>query len=304
MAGYRLDPGAVCAIIVTYRPAADFAGYLEAIRSQFRPVIVVDNGSTGAALDMLRGLAGTDVLLLEQGRNTGLGAALNTGVREARMRGFHWVVLFDQDTLPTGDMMACFSAILADHPAPDRIAVVGSRFRDRNRPAAAPERENPPVSDRPWVDKRRVITSGSLLSLAAFETLGPFREDLFIDSIDHEYCHRAQRGGWNVLQTTATLLSHSVGNYRRHRLLGMDIWRSHHSATRCYFMTRNRMLLARERGQYGKLLRGGFRALRDAGLILLFEADKAAKIRATLSGYAAGIRHETTLPGWIKKDLD
>lgn len=303
MAGYRLDPGAVCAIIVTYRPAADFAGYLEAIRAQFRPVIIVDNGSSGATLDMLRGLAGANVVLLEQGRNTGLGAALNAGVREARARGFRWSVLFDQDTLPTGDMMASFAAILAEHPAAERIAVIGSRFRDRNRPATTPERENPPVSGRPWVDKRRVITSGSLLSLAAFEALGPFREDLFIDSIDHEYCHRAKQGGWSIVQTTATLLSHSVGSYRRHSLLGMTVWRSHHSAMRCYFMTRNRMLLARERGQYGKLVRGGFRALKDAGLILLFEADKTAKIRATLCGYAAGIRHETTLPGWIKKGL-
>ena len=301
MAGLRIDPGSVCAVIVTYRPEAEFAGYLEAIRSQFHPVIVVDNGSAGAALDMLRGLAGADVVLLEQGRNTGLGAALNTGVREARARGFRWAVLFDQDTLPTGDLAACFAGILADHPEAENIAVIGSRFQDRNRPPAAPEctKDGGPL----WIDKRRVITSGSLLSLAAFEALGPFREDLFIDSIDHEFCHRAKDGGWRVLQTAATLLSHSVGNYRRHNLLGLKIWRSHHSAVRCFFMTRNRMLLARERGQFGKLLRGGFRALEDVGLLLLFEEDKAAKVRATLAGYVAGIRHDTALPVWLKCKL-
>lgn len=301
MGGLLLDPGSVCAVIVTYRPGAEFAGYLEAIRSQFRPVIVVDNGSAGTALDMLRGHAGADVLLLEQGRNTGLGAALNTGVREARARGFRWAVLFDQDTLPTGDMVACFAGILADHPAAENVAVIGSRFQDRNRPAATLARTE--VGGPLWIDKRRVITSGSLLSLAAYEALGSFREDLFIDSIDHEFCQRAKDGGWSVLQTTATLLSHSVGNYRQHSLLGLKIWRSHHSAMRCFFMTRNRMLLARERGQYGKLLRGTFRALEDSGLILLFEEDKAAKVRATLAGYVAGVRHDTTLPDWLRRKL-
>lgn len=303
MAGRYLKPGTVCAVIVTFRPAADFAGYLEAIRAQFRPVFVVDNGSAGAALDMLRGLAGDDVLLFERVRNTGLGAALNYGMRQAQQRGFRWAVLFDQDTKPTGDMTSCFADILADHPAPDRIAIIGSRFRDRNREPTPPECAVRAGSGCLWIDKRRVITSGSLLSLAAFEALGPFREDLFIDSIDHEFCHRARLGGWSVLQTAETLLSHSVGQYRKHRLLGMNIWRSHHSAMRCYFMTRNRMLLARERGQYGKLLRGGMRALKEAGLILLFEEDKAAKVFATLSGYLAGILHVTALPGWLRRDL-
>lgn len=302
MGGLLLDSGSVCAVIVTYRPEAEFAGYLEAIRSQFHPVILVDNGSAGAALAMLRRLAGADVLLLEQGRNTGLGAALNAGMREARARGFRWAVLFDQDTQPTGDMPSRFADILADHPAAENVAIIGSRFQDRNRPAASPERAE--AGGPLWVDKRRVITSGSLLSLAAYEALGPFREDLFIDFVDHEFCHRAKHAGWSVLQTAATLLSHSVGNYRRHSLLGLTIWRSHHSAVRCFFMTRNRMLLARERGQYGKLLRGGFRALEDIGLILLFEEDKAAKVRATLAGCVAGIRQDTVLPDWLKRRLD
>ncbi len=292
----------LCAIIVSHFPDARFAEYLGAIQTQCDRVLIVDNGSVGPALEMLRGLSGGPVRLFETGRNAGLGAALNMGVAHAKNLGYAWVVLFDQDSLPLADMASRFTGILAEYPQPDRIAIIGSRFIDRNRQPMAVQR--PAVSgEAPWAEKKRVITSGMLLSLQAFDDTGPFREDFFIDTIDHEFCYRARRKGWRILQTAAPLLAHSVGNYRRHRLLWFDVWRSHHPAWRCYLMTRNPMLLARESHAHAKLLRGGYKAVKNALLILLFEEDKARKIRATLTGYFHGLFRRTEMPAWIKRQI-
>ena len=296
------DKGRLCAIIVSHFPDARFAEYLGAIQMQCGHVLIVDNGTVGPALEMLRGLSGGPVSLFETGRNAGLGAALNAGVAQARKLGYAWVVLFDQDSLPLADMASRFAGILATHPQPDRIALIGSRVIDRNRQPMPVQRPVVP-GEALWAEKKRVITSGMLLSLQAFDDIGPFREDFFIDTIDHEFCQRARRKGWRILQTAAPLLSHSVGNYRRHRLPWFDVWRSHHPAWRCYFMARNPMLLARESRAYAKLLRGGYKALKNAFLILLFEEDKARKIRATLTGYLHGLLRRTEMPAWIMRQI-
>jgi len=293
------EKGRLCAIVVSYFPEAGFAECLHGIQSQCDCVIIVDNGSTEQSHDLLLGLRGGIVRLHEMGRNTGLGAALNQGIAQARALGYDWVILFDQDSLPLSDMAACFSGILASHPAPDEVAIVGSAFIDRNR-QPAPKRQHPPDS-APWREKRRVITSGMLLSLEAFEDIGPFREEFFIDTIDHEYCYRARRKGWRILQSTAPLLAHSVGHYRPHRFLGRVVWRSHHSALRCYFMTRNPMILAREERAFARLSRGAAKALTNILFIMLFEEDKARKTRATLSGCMHGLAGRTAMPKWIRR---
>ena len=301
----RIDYVMPCAIIVTFNPDPVFRNYLEKIRSRFAITFIVDNGSKGKSLEMLKGLPPDNIRLLEMGWNTGLGTALNHGVSTAKAEGYRWAVLFDQDTEPLEDMVRYFSNILSEHPTPEKIAIIGSRFQDRNRESYV-RSNSPKASDNScsWREKRRVITSGSLISMEAYGAIGPFREDLFIDSIDHEYCYRARMKGWCVLQTTQTLVSHSVGNYKKYSLLGIEIWRSHHSAVRCFFITRNRMLLARERREYGKLLGGVFDAVKNSLLVLLFEEDKLGKIRANLSGYVAGATENNSIPDWIRKKLD
>lgn len=292
----------LCAVVTTYHPDARFAEYLSGISAQCNEVIIVDNGSAGQAGDMLRTISRVGVFLIEMGSNTGLGAALNHGIVQARTRGYSWVVLFDQDSLPLGDMAETFCTILSAHPEPRKVAIIGSSFIDRNRQTSDPARNESPEKTA-WKEKKRVITSGMLLSLGAFEKLGPFREDFFVDTIDHEYCYRARAKGWHVLQAGVPLLSHSVGNYRRHRFLGAQVWRSHHSALRCYFMTRNPLLLAWDQHAYAKLLRGGFKAIKNSLLILLFEENKLEKLAATLSGYRDGLLRRTSMPQWILRQI-
>lgn len=294
-----VDRSNVCAIIVTYFPDQSFGTYLATIAAQYPRVLVIDNGSRPGELERLRGQAPERIELYSMNGNAGLGAALNHGIQQAMAMGFCWATLFDQDSEPLTDLPEHFAALLASHPDPARVAIVGARFQDRNKPRAA--QSGAPTNGPLWSAKRRVITSGSLLSLTAYAELGRFREDYFIDAIDHEYCFRVQRHGWQVLESTTTLLMHSVGEKRLHSFLGRPVWRSHHSAIRCYFMARNRMLLAWEYRQYGKLVRESSRCLRELFWILLYESDKLAKLRATLAGCLHGLCNRPTMPAWIAR---
>src|SRR4030095_5315976 len=78
-----------------------------------------------------------------------------------------------------------------------------------------------PASDEPGasIERRTVITSGTLLSLNAYDAIGRFRDDFFIDGIDHEYCLRARAKRYRILLMLAPLLVHSIGERKLVRVL-------------------------------------------------------------------------------------
>jgi rhamnosyltransferase len=281
------------AIVVTHRPDPGIADRVARIREQFAQVIVVDNHSDDERLAALREFAAAheNVLLVQNAENIGVAAALNQGCRLAAERGAAWVVTFDQDSLPAADLLGCLAAEWERHPERARLGLVGVNFRS--------------ASGRPLLcegtglaDARTVITSGSLLSLAAWWQAGPFREDFFIDEVDHEYALRLRRHGWLVKVTRRVLMEHDLGTPQRRHAWQPRV--SHHSALRRYYMVRNRLLLAREhlgvdpRFVFGQLAR----SLRESATILLFEPEKKAKVRAMSRGLLDGLRGRAGRASW------
>lgn len=283
----------VTAVVVTYQPDLGVTARLAGIASQFASVIVVDNHSDDEIRAVLRELAagGDNVHLIANEENLGLAAALNQGCRHAEERGAGWVVMFDQDSLPAADLLVCLAAEWDRHHERDRIGLVGVNFRTASGRTLLPEGTG-------LADARTVITSGSLLNLAAWRQAGPFREDFFIDEVDHEYALRLRRQGWLVKVTRRVLLDHDLGSPRRRQAWQPIV--SHHSALRRYYMVRNRLLLAREHlGVDPRFVCGQLaRSLRESATILLFEPEKKAKLRAMSLGLLDGIRGRAGRASW------
>ena len=284
--------GHVCAVLVTYHPDSGFAGRLHRVVPQVGATIVVDNGSSDEELRMLRELtACPSVTLICNSENLGIARALNIGVQRALAAGYSWALLLDQDTQVDGDMVERLLAVHASCMYAERVAAVGSRFRDPNG------RSNEPLRlDRrgeQWEEVESVITSGSLLSLRAYAAVGPFRDDFFIDHVDTEYCFRARAAGYRVSQSIQPLMSHTVGAPTSHTLFWSTTWTTNHSPDRRYYIARNNTVLLREYGTSG---RGSWqwksivRCLRLCKRIAYFEQDKASKIIAVAQGWWDGVR--------------
>ena len=149
-----------------------------------------------------------------------------------------------------------------------------------------------------------MITSGSLLSLKAYETVGPFRNELFIDGVDHEFCLRLRAAGYRVLITREPLMRHELGRQVRYRLGPVDFAMSNHSARRRYYMSRNRLLIAREYllREPAWVLRSLATAAAEFVLIPFLEPRPWAKWRAIALGVWHALRGRTgPLPDhWFK----
>lgn len=275
----------ICAVVVSHRPDADFPEQVARIADQVGYVVVVDNHSDDWAISMLDALSSQlNVHLILNDENLGVAAALNQGLSVAKERGYRWGLLFDQDTVPESFMVETLQSVYEDFPQKDRLAIIGSNYRDVNiqRVKYGPQ----PGETCSWIEKKTAITSGSLLSLAVFEVVGPFREELFIDYVDHEYCLRARSKGLKVILAREPLMRHALGAPTLHRLLWGKIGTSNYSPLRKYYMTRNHLAVARE--YLFKEPRWVFDTsssrTKSVILMLLFEGNRLSSMRYTLLG--------------------
>lgn len=285
-----LNRNEICAVVVTFNPDDAFAGRVDQMAGLTRGMVVVDNGSCERAVTMLNdSVLRLGCKLIMNDKNLGVAAALNQGVLEAIGMGFQWALLFDQDTDPAPNLVDAMSGVIKAYTDPERIAVVGSNYTDVKGEHVKYEVANGRYPT--WKEVTTTITSGSLISLCAFQDIGPFREEFFIDFVDHEYCLRARCRGWRVLVTGAPVMAHSIGSPTTNRILGVTLGTTNHPSQRCYFGARNCLVLLREYGlvERGWAVRVVVSWAKRILLILAFEDAKLEKLKAIALGLRDGM---------------
>lgn len=244
----------VSSITVAFNPNPQrLAEQVRALQGEVDDIVIVDNGSE-RAVAQLPDLAGLPIRVLALAENTGVAHGFNAGVAAARQRGAQYVLLLDDDSVPTAGMVdellgACHDRSL-DAGAP--VAAVGPRVQDSR------DSHDYPFIRLGWTHNRHVrcgstpgeliacdflISSGSLVPMKSFAAVGEFDEDLFIDSVDFEWCCRARSRGLVLYGVCAARLDHRLGDRRHTVFNAFDL--VVHSPERIYYMTRNRFLLYR-----------------------------------------------------------
>lgn len=278
----------VCAVIVTYQPDEGFPARLERILAQFPLVIVVDNGSQSIAAEMLHQQAThPQVRLVTNQTNLGIATALNQGAELAMQQGFEWIVTFDQDTQVFPDLLAALIDVYEKCGGGN--VLIGSNYWDAHRKSDFVQcKNNIRVG---FLERKTLITSGTLLSLVLFKAIGSFRDDYFIDSVDHEFCLRARAHGCRILISCRSLMSHSIGAHVEKAGWLRQFMSFNHSPTRKYFIARNTIATVKsyflQEPMWG--MRQGWRLLSDFASILLFESEKLKKATAFMVGVAHGV---------------
>lgn len=294
----------VCALVVTYKPNGRTLDHCREIAEQVANMVIVDNGSGESVVAQLRHIeTSVPVRVIANPINVGIGAALNQGFEAAIELGFAWVLTFDQDSAPGPEMVAELVATLNRYAECSSIAMVGPDVIEENIPDTPYRFLRPfkclpgafrksPVGKEDLTDVTAIITSGALTSVEAYEHLGPFRDDFFMDYVDTEFCLRARRMGYTVLVSARAKLLHNFGNRRAKRLLGVRFRPTFHPPSRLYYVFRNRIIMMR---MYAlsfphflvfDLVAGFFNLVR----VLAFEDCRAAKVHACVLGTLDGIR--------------
>jgi rhamnosyltransferase len=236
----------ICAVVTTYRPDDTLPERIERVRPQVGLVVIIDDGACFENVRKLtawfHGLA--DVLVHHNSGNVGIATSLNAGVALARERGYRWVLTLDDDTVVAPGMVASLRAgweRLRGHATP---AIIGLSWAEE-RSGFQKKAEEGAFQFRA---KRAVITSGSLMSLEAFEVVGSFADDYFIDAVDYEYCLRARSKGFSVIRFAEAGFIHRLGRPRRSKLGPFEAWTYNYGPSRYYYGFRNNIANLRRYG--------------------------------------------------------
>jgi rhamnosyltransferase len=292
----------VDAIVVAFAPdGQQINRLLAALATECHRVYVMDNGGGRAAVIMTPQTA--TVSIVDMGGNQGIGAALNCGFDMAAKAGSDFVTTFDQDSQPCpGQIRALVDAFEQLRRSGANVAAVGPRTVDAREAKGfehtfVRRRMGWPVAVD--CDKRRMhvevdclITSGALISMAAFRDVGPYDPGLFVDYTDIEWCLRALARGYRLFGICSVTMSHELSSGPAATVLGMRVLS--YRPVRRYYYARNVLRLCTRsyvpRGWKARLVSGLIGRLFLLPVAVRFSRGWTLHWRMLARGISDGIR--------------
>lgn len=291
----------IASVTVAYNSAGALGKQLDALLRQGRrldEIIVVDNGSQDATVDMLRRNY-PQVTVIELGENLGTSGGITAGLSYSALQKKHdWTWLLDQDSLPESnaldELVRGYSMIEQQH---GNTGVIASLPKDagtgisypglhwRGRLVAPP----PEMCQQPAWFVDATISSGTMIRREVVEKVGFPRADFFIDFVDFEYSLRIRRHGYQIAIIRDSVLHHTMGTPRMMRLFRfIKLW-SGHVPWREYYYSRNYTYVVWH--TYPQIQSKFFllaQLVRHGTAMVLFGEDKLASLHMMLRGFLDG----------------
>jgi GT2 family glycosyltransferase len=288
------------AVVVTLQPPLAVLELVKTVRACGADVLVVDNGSGAASQRLLDRMVEAGVEVTRWPTNRGLAAGLEAGVVRAVATGATALLTLDQDCVITPDaltrLLTRFDAARRSDVQPP-LGLLGPGVTGGVGYPLTEVTGHPGLLATP-----DVLQSASVLSTEALAAVGGFRVGFFVDSVDSEMCLRLRAAGYLVGVDPEVAMAHAPGSPRKVRVGRWSATASGHSATRRYFITRNKIILF---GRYGRREPAWARyhaahlAVQNL-LAVTVEDDRLRKVLAVLLGACHGLLgREGPAPRWL-----
>jgi rhamnosyltransferase len=225
----------IAAIVTTYKPDNLFFKRVQVMSENCDYVFICDNTPGGHDFVFL----GRKIIILQDGINKGLGAALNLGLKKALSLGVSIVHLFDQDSSPTTFLFKKLQqALLAESSFK---CCVAPRHVDDVRTDLKIAHTDIDIFD--FKSFSCLATSGMTFFISNIQEDDFFDEEFFfLDFVDFEWCWRLALKGWVFKKVMNVEMPHRLGDSER-IFFGLK----YHvpSAFRHYFQFRDTIRLSR-----------------------------------------------------------
>lgn len=275
------------AVLTAYRAPTELVERVRQLGTQVAAVVIVDDGSHSlSALD----LPERGVVTVDLERNSGIAAALNRGIEQARELGATHIVTLDQDSALSPTYVAEAIELLDDLSAAGArpAAVVPERFGAHGVAST----HSPVLADDP-------IQSGQVIPIEVFDAIGGFDERLFIDAVDTEFVMRARAAGFDFWILPGSWLDHAIGEQvaveffgRELRIFGRTRQHFYHAPFRTYYTVRNGLALwhLHRRGNTAWLMKRTRGLVWTTCLAVALAPDRWRQLVAAAHGASHGLR--------------
>lgn len=223
--------------VILYHPTAEMIQNILSWLPEIDILYVFDNTETSSSKITSPLQDNPKIIYNSAGVNRGIAARLNQAAKLAISHKFSWLLTMDQDSFFDDGELSNYKTCIDLYNGFEKVAMFGVEFEN-----AKPQKPGKCSS----LAVQHLITSGSILNLQLFATVGDFDENYFIDCVDTEYCFRSISIGFSIVKFESIYLNHSLGEIKLYRsLLTLKLTpRTFHSPLRIYYMVRNFLLLS------------------------------------------------------------
>lgn len=274
-------------VVVLYNPDKEIYINIKSYISEVDKLYVVDNTEE----KNMKKMKFTDkkIQYIPLKENKGIAYALNKGAKEAIKDGYEWLLTMDQDSKFENNSLKKMKKFIEELKEKKFIRDIVD-YDYKKLGLVSPlhktlKNKKDEIFDlsRPLV----VMTSGNLISLEAYKKVNGFKDWLFIDAVDFDFCLNLREHDYEIIQINSAEMNHNLGDLVKHNFLGKTVYTSNHNTLRRYYITRNRHYLYEMYHEKFPLYCDLELACTKKELykIWLFEKNKIAKTKAVYEGY-------------------
>jgi len=217
----------LAAVIVTYNPEIDrLKDVINSIVNQVDFIIIVDNGSKN--INDIREICSikSNIEIIENDINYGIGKALNIGIEKLKNK-YDWILTLDQDSVILVNIKNVIDEITKIYNK-EVIGLIFLNIIDENKKTKYEEFRNTFII--------APIISGSIINSKIFLLGITYREEFFMDYIDFDLEYNIKRDKFKIIKTNYKGQDHQLGKQIQ-TIVGKNI--NYEPEWRIYLMARN-----------------------------------------------------------------
>lgn len=193
-----------------------------------KELLIIDNSSIPFNIDVLKNKY-SNITLLSSGKNLGISKSLNLAVKYAKLKKYRWLLTMDQDSYFDSSEIEKFIRLFYKS-LDDTLAIFA------------------PLHNKKFLFLEKtynkdivfVMTSANIINIEKTISIGMFDEKLFIDEVDHDFCLRLKKEGYNIFQNQNSYINHRLGE--KHKKFNINLYPS----KRIYYIIRNYLYIRKK----------------------------------------------------------
>ena len=265
----------IAGVVTLYHPTLKDIDNINTYIDDIERLYVIDNTEDENNYDKLP--KNKKIKYIFNGDNIGVAAALNLGAKYAIDEGYKYLLTMDQDTTFKSGVIDILKKGIIDFDMMKKVGILTPWHNTKlNLEKIKDEYDYPP----------EVMTSGNILNLDIFKEVGGFKEWMFIDGIDIEYCLNVRSHGYKIVRATKAEIDHNLGDIKWRTFFKKRYPCGNHPAVRRYYIMRNCHYICDMYKEFDPNVCWRIISQKDTFVeILLFEKGKYKKIRNLIRGY-------------------
>lgn len=272
----------LAAIVTLYNPTDQDISNINTYINDIDKLYIIDNTEGKSNIDRIP--INKKIEYHFDNDNVGVATALNIGAKKAISDGFDYLLTMDQDTSFNSGTLKILKEDLENIDM-SKIAILTPWHATKLKLSKPLKKYDLPDD---------VMTSANILNLKIWKELGGFKDWLFIDGIDIEYCLNVISHGYYILRNNSVCVEHNLGDLFYKKVGRRLFLCTNHSAIRRYYIMRNYHYIFDMYKDFNpEYCYSLIRQRHNMIGVLLFERHKIKKLKMYLKGlkdYKNGIK--------------